>query len=284
MSALATQPLGHGMKDMVPLLARIALGHPLAYAHYNDGEARAAASATGTCCQIRGDPKSGQMLSERLQTLMRAAIGTNVENFIVGLPCTLEFASMKTALQRHLPPKGNSRLSESTSSTILINANYAIAHALLPAILQKRNARVHLFVSDAANATAFAEKTGIHPASVQTLPLHAAFPVGYDGHVEAWRNFQPGDIAILCAGPVGRLLAPEWFRNAPKTTVLELGSFFDPELDQPITAGTPYQMHPDTWKPSCEFDGDRAAELSNSEHACMLEVASLPAAPPRLAR
>jgi len=278
--ALARRPFGQGMNDVVPLLARLALRQPLVFAHYNDGEARAAANDKGMCCPIRTDSKSGQPLSPRLRDLMRGAIGTNVPNFLVGLPCEKEFSGMKRELSGYLPP-ADARQSQPTSSTILINANYATAHALLPAILQRHHAsgrRVHLLLSDAANATVFAQATGITPASVMTLPLHAGFPAGYDAHRDAWKGFGEGDVVLLMAGPVGRLLAPEYFKHAPTTTVLELGSFFDPELGQPVKAGTPYQMHPGTWRPSCEFDGDRAAELSESERTCLLEVASKVAA------
>ena len=273
---LAERPFGRGMADMVPLLARLATRRPLAYAHFNDGEARAAAGSTGTCCQIRTDPESGQPLSPRLRDLMREAIGTNADGFLVGLPCEREFSSMKAHLQQFLPPTHAPRRSLPTSSTILINANYVVAHELLPAILERRRPRLHLLVSDAANTTRFAEATGIVPASTLRLPLHAGFPGGYDAHRDAWKRFQPGDVAVLCAGPVGRLLAPHWFRHAPNVTVLELGSFFDPELGQPAALGAPYQMNPDKWKPSCEFEGDQRAELTAGERACLLEVAATP--------
>lgn len=39
-------------------------------------------------------------------------------------------------------------------------------------------------------------------------------------------------VAIICAGPVGRLLAVEWHQRQPRATVLELGSFFDPDLTE----------------------------------------------------
>ena len=75
--------------------------------------------------------------------------------------------------------------------------------------------------------------TGLAPIRILRVPALDAYPSGYHLHRHAWREMAPGDVALLLAGPLGRVLGVEWFTRRPEITMLELGSFFDPELYAP---------------------------------------------------
>ena len=90
-----------------------------------------------------------------------------------------------------------------------------------------------------------------------------------------WRQVADGDVVLLCAGPLGRLLAVRWFAAQPRATYLELGSFWDPEL-QPggATLGPRYYSQtqcgvtldraaytPHSWYRGCEAKGDTHADI-----------------------
>ena len=54
------------------------------------------------------------------------------------------------------------------------------------------------------------------------VPPLDAYPAGYEAHREGWRDVGAGDVVLVCAGPLGRILAAEWFAHQPRATVLEL--------------------------------------------------------------
>ena len=73
------------MNDISILLARLALGLPFAYAHFNEGEVRAALQSKGSVLSHL------QRYSQDLKGKMRMAIGRSHPHFYVGLPCRAEF-------------------------------------------------------------------------------------------------------------------------------------------------------------------------------------------------
>ena len=107
---------------------------------------------------------------------------------------------------------------------------FAQARALLPQILQRSGATIRLVTSTLSNVGRFSNCTGLQPAQVLTVHSRDAFPRSFEEHRDAWRGFRYGDVVIVAAGPVGRLLAIEWHTKQPRVTYLELGSFFDPDL------------------------------------------------------
>ena len=125
---------------------------------------------------------------------------------------------------------GNSTV-ERTIATVFINSNYVDARRVLLRYLTRNPDRhVHMVVSDEADMDAFATGTDIRPTSVTRISSRNAFPKGYHDNINNTQHHMPGDIVILCAGPLGRILATEWFLMRPETTYLELGSFFDMDL------------------------------------------------------
>ena len=122
-----------------------------------------------------------------------------------------------------------------TPATVFINQNYLTARALLPRLLVRQAAagrKIHLIASEHADLGRFRACTGIVPASVLRVPAMDAFPSGLTVLDDAARGFGADDVVLICAGPLGRLLAVKWHRAQPLATYLELGSFFDPDLQQ----------------------------------------------------
>ena len=155
-------------------------------------------------------------------------------------------------------------------ATLFIDQNFEAARRWLPQLLLRRAARVHLVVSTRADVQRFTRCTGISPVGVMRVTATDAFPHGMDTHASAWTSFASDDVVILCAGPLGRVLAVHWFQKQPLATYLELGSFFDPEL-QPDgkTLGARYygavqcgvSLNTSSYRPrqsfrACNFRGD----------------------------
>ena len=82
-----------------------------------------------------------------------------------------------------------------------------------------------MVVSNIANMTSFEEHTGLRRLkSITRVPPTNAFPMGYATHINRTEHHLPGDIVIICAGPLGRILGVEWFLQRPETTL----QFSDP--------------------------------------------------------
>ena len=136
-----------------------------------------------------------------------------------------------------------------TSAVIFINGNYELTRPLLPKLLSRRasrGARVHLVLSQNASVDAFCASTSVPVASVVRVPSVNAFPSAYEAHRGGWTRYRTGDIVLLLCGPLGRLLAVEWFLQQPSATFLELGSFFDPELHSGKSLGLKWEPRPST--------------------------------------
>jgi hypothetical protein len=84
------------------------------------------------------------------------------------------------------------------------------ARALLPAILKARGSRLHLVVSTLGNTSRFQACTGLTPDRVLRVPPLDGYPAGYEMHRDGWRDVAAGDVVLVCAGPLGRILAAEW--------------------------------------------------------------------------
>lgn len=80
------------------------------------------------------------------------------------------------------------------------------------------------------DVTSFEQHTGLHPKTITRVSGTDAFPAGYEQNINNTQHHLPGDIVIICAGTLGRILAVEWFLQNPNTTFLELGSYFDHKL------------------------------------------------------
>jgi len=242
--------------DVQLLFQRLIARIPFSYVHFNDGEILAMKRSTG-----RTD-RGMQILSKELQHSMLKAFKRERPGLVFGLPCSLEFKDASEFAARTLQNHNSSV--ERTLATVFINSNYQDSKEVLVEYLKRNPDRnVHMVVSNIANMTSFEEHTGLRRLkSITRVPPTNAFPMGYATHINRTEHHLPGDIVIICAGPLGRILGVEWFLQRPETTYLELGSFFDLELLGKSLGASYYSM--DANRPNCgsSFRVDRDALMS----------------------
>ena len=149
---------------------------------------------------------------------------------------------------RHVPPAaaaaasdrftGISLVGRITVAPLFINGNYLRAKKELVRILtaastlQRR--RVHAVVAAGRQVG----RLTVPLASVQRIAQKDAFEANYTAcRTDAFlrqAGYADGDVVMIMAGPLGRILASEWTWLRPHVTFLELGSFWDVELwDRP---------------------------------------------------
>ena len=228
------------MSDVSILLARLHLGIPFAFVHFNDGELGAAMKTTGRASNGK------QHYSPELRTAVRKAMNTTSPNLYMGLPCPNEF---RLHHANALWLAKNTEEARRTSATLFANGNYKTVLPLLPRLICDRQtfqgSRLHMFVSTTANMTSFTAETGLHPHTVVRTPptdsVRAFSPMLLKAQL-----FDPGDVVLIETGVLGRLLVVEWVKMRPQTTFLELGSFFDPQLGFRKLA-----YHRGGWAPGC---------------------------------
>jgi len=223
--------------DLQLLLRYLIMRIPFSYAHFNDGEIKALQ-------QDKGKTDRGlQTLSPRLQHTMHNAFHQNISGLIFGIPCRMQFESAYKFAVESLADHTNIQL---THANLFIDSNYQIARSIILAYLRKNQEksysgrRVHMVVGDAANFTSFYKHTALRNGTVNFIkvPSLNAFPKGYDDNIDM--KFEKDDIVIICAGPLGRILAVEWFTLSNSTTFLEMGSFFDIDLYDKSLGATYY--------------------------------------------
>jgi len=204
--------------DLHLLFQRLIARIPFSYVHFNDGEIDAMMHSTGQT------DRGMQTLSKQLQQVMLQAFQREGSGLVFGIPCPTEFKRQSEFAVRTLH---NSSV-ERTLATVFINGNYQDSKTEYLRRNPDRN--VHLVASDASNVIAFQEQTGLELKTITYVPSKNAFPTAYESLIHKTEHQLPGDIVILCAGPLGRILAVEWFLQRPETTYLEMGSYFDQEL------------------------------------------------------
>lgn len=194
-----------------------------------------------------------QSSSPALQSRMLGAFLLDQRNFFRGVPCERDIhAGHAVGLLR----AARSRMSEVTVATLFLNGNYKLARKALPEILRATGVRVHLVTGEHADVSRFADLTSITPVNVLRVAQRHAFPRSYIGLQQAWQQVAAGDVVLLCAGPLGSILAAEWFALQPKATYLELGSFFDPELWPDGKSGALYHNDSKYWDKGCQAQCD----------------------------
>lgn len=215
------------MNDLSILLAKLALGLPFSYVHFNEGEVRAAIQTSGRVASGK------QSYSTELKSLMRRAMNTTHPRLHVGLPCRAEFAREYLAALTLVPRGTHGERDRRTTATLWINGNFPVARDFVPRLLHwrttdgpGRTGSLYLVVSEQANVTRFTERTRLQPKLVLRVPARES--VRAHGSLrDAYQSFAAGDLVVLCSGVLGRLLVPDWVSRRPKTTFLELGSFFN---------------------------------------------------------
>mmetsp|Transcript_17016 Transcript_17016/g.20467 ORF Transcript_17016/g.20467 Transcript_17016/m.20467 type:complete len:273 (+) Transcript_17016:26-844(+) len=210
------------LNDINVLLINLIEKKPFMYAHFNDGELKAMMSNSGKT------DRGWQNLSYELQQKLRNAVRLDVQEAYIGIPCYFEFREAHNQMREILGKPAFSRI---TSSTIWINRNYNPVRRILGKILTRlwsnSKHKIYFVCPENTNTDNFVKTTGILLEGILRIPSTNAFPEGYYRLKD--QTFPDGSLVILTAGPLGRILASEWFERMPKVTFLEMGSFWDHE-------------------------------------------------------
>jgi hypothetical protein len=173
--AIAERPAGRGMDDLGIFLAKVALGLPFGFAHFNDGEIAAARST-------KGETDCGQQsLSSELKAGMRRALSLDRHGFYAGLPCAREYG--KARIWANGLVQGHRR-TQTTSATVWINGNYGLSRRFLIKLLRIHGqpsplpTGIRIVVSEVADVEMLQRATGLVFNDVMRVPERQAFPAG----------------------------------------------------------------------------------------------------------
>lgn len=186
---------------------------------------------------------------------MRGAINNISHNFYIGIPCVCEFrgvpfnvalhtmnatvANQTYQFRQRMGCLGDAfpivfpnpyHEAHVTSATLFMNGNYYAAKREITSIMRNSTRLIHAVAGKSHNISALPFRVDkLHPVSHR-----GAFETNYAAMrtVEYASQFGRGDVVMIMAGPLGRILASEWTRLRPDVTFLELGSFWDEELWQ----------------------------------------------------
>jgi len=183
-------------------------GQYFAVARFNDGEMAAIDHSLDYVS--RGDQK----VTEKLGDKLGEALTHRQDGYYVGLPDP-KFASARDKALGLLADYDNL-----TSSVVFHDDNWIRSFREIPIY--------------SANFNPIVWVGGYHH-NLSNLPFFVDTSISVsqkNSMDDYWRtkDFVPpeGSLVLLSCGPLGRVLAKEWFEKQPKCTILEVGSVFDP--------------------------------------------------------
>ena len=171
----------------------------------------------------RGYQDYDEELASELQNALTYGNNNYVKNYFVGIPCKVCYPNLNEYALKNVKNAVNANL--------LINFNFNKTYSMLNEVLKDRNI---VFV---CNENADVSKLPFNPKIVLTVPERNSWNMYHD-YKSYYENLCENTIALFCCGPLGRVLAYEWYKNNKNITCLELGSFYDP-----WTLGKVYMYH-----------------------------------------
>lgn len=202
------------MDKIYTILNNIKEGIPTALSRFNDGEVQAIVQPG--CVVARGDQHVPQDLSDAL----REAIQYEQENYWVGLPCDV----CNTAKwYQHAIKLVQQDYPYLTKAVVTTNRNWKFFTSTLPKILESKTNRIHWVSGDDQDVYKLPFKIDTHIK----VPKRNAWSK-YEEMKNWGPDFQNNSITFFSCGPLGRVLARQWFEQNPKASFLEIGSAFDP--------------------------------------------------------
>ena len=194
---------------------------PFCFIKLNDGECGAMDNINAVLS--RGSDKSSELMSKKLKT----ALNYEKSNYYIGLPCSLcQNASYKLAYKYLL----NNSPTNILNANILINSNIDKTLDVFSTYLKGREVIVianEKMIKNIHNLT----KINIDVSRCIVVSERYAFENDYEKIKDEWKTINNNSIIITLCGPLGRVICQEWFAENDTFTCLELGSLFDPLLN-----------------------------------------------------
>lgn len=212
---------------------------PFCFVRLNDGEVNAIIDESSVIS--RGADISCKKMKEALSNIVYNT--EHPDNLYIGVPCIYCYETLNKFIVEELKSKKSKSFMENNiiDANILINNNY---NSTLKILLNNLgDCEVHVIISDDASASRLIE-IGLNIVKTTTVPSRHAFKNKYQ---ELSKLIPEENIVLLAlCGPLGRVLCYEYYCKQPKSTFIDLGSFFDP-----ITRNISYLYHTNNHK-HCE--------------------------------
>lgn len=261
--------LNNSMSDLFHILHALESNIPFGYAHFNDGEMTALNCAEGEKTVFSWSQRCTPRLNHAMQNAFQntasnfyIGIPCNCEFRGVAYLIALQYLNITHDLPYQLSAEYSSNWPEPafpasddeacpatpatltipnahlrdriTVATLFINGNFIKAKKELIRIMNKavtiQKRGIHVVVAHDRKV----ERLPFPLKSVQYVARENAFETNYeDFRTPQFLNaaqYEPNDIVLIMAGPVGRILASEWGLLRSDVTFLEMGSFWDAEL------------------------------------------------------
>ncbi len=184
---------------------------PQAIVRINDGE-MAGIMRPGSMAS-RGD----QVINKRYSDKLIECLEHEQNNYWIGIPCSLHYPAFHSVAMSYV----DSDYKHLTQATIMINRNFDKVNALLPEYFKDKT------IYWIGNVDHNVDNLPFNINTKYNIPSNNALSE-YDNISYIDHTFDPGSIILLSAGPMGRILAKEWFEKRSDCSFIDVGSFFDP--------------------------------------------------------
>lgn len=204
---------------------RIVSGKPFCFVRINDGETSVIISADALAS--RGDEQASPGLSNKLLNILTDKWSD--PNLFIGVPCYNCYNECFNFVKNELSnSKDISFIQNNTmDANILINSNYDKTLKVLMDNLVNRNVIVISNEIIIGNINRLL-RLGIVVNKTYTVSTKKAYQNDYLYMKDI--VFEDNSFIITLCGPLGRVLAYEWYKQNQTLSCLDLGSFFDPLL------------------------------------------------------
>jgi len=198
----------------------IKTGQPFCFVRINDGEVKAILDTNAFVS--RASDKSSKLMSEKINNII-------TDNFLhdhlyIGIPCELCYKQYHDHVMHKLIKKNYLNYFD---ANLLINVNYNKTLEVLSTHLHNRN--VVIIGNDLCiKNIEYLKEFNIKVVDTITISTKYAFETDYERLSD--KKFDNNTFIITLCGPLGRVLCYEWFKNNTTLSCLDLGSFFDPLL------------------------------------------------------
>lgn len=148
------------------------------------------------------------------------------ENYFIGLPCKLCYPHLDNFIKNIIDKNKKHFI----NANCLINSNYDKTFEVLTENLKNRNIVIITNEEMAKNINKL-NNINIFVNKVITVSSKNAFCNSYEKIKNCWKEIDNYSVVISLCGPLGRIISKEFFEKNDTLTCLELGSFFDPILN-----------------------------------------------------
>lgn len=162
----------------------------------------------------RGD----QNYSAELRNKLILSLIFQKKNYFVGIPCSLCYKIQRIFCELL-------RL-KNVPATVFHHTKLTHLNSFLDSL---KNKKLYWVVSESKNLDAMKEYD-LDIENKIIVPSKNAFSV-YETIKEEVENIEENSIVLLLCGPLGRILAQEWFNKKDNVTYLCIGSYFDSILE-----------------------------------------------------